>query len=298
MAQPSPPEMTHGALDCLRSVRVQLSAEPGEIRPFGSGSTLRWTITPPALPSDPDCDLTFYLNGTVISAQGTLVVQPPETTEYRIEGAMREACMILARQTVMVVTDQCIQISVPEHYIRTLLQEATAAVCASNTLVSERRQPVVEVDRRGVNVRAYFKINIENAPDPNLDVDCVIGLGVEDGSVAVSFRRFDVDLDWPRWVTIASAGISKFAEQVIEDLVERNMKPMLLGKAKEMVDPYLRMLPPGLRLYRIEANADRITIIVCPSPQPSQVERHQDEPSPAPLRGSGARDPGEPVPRG
>lgn len=265
---PSPPELAHSALECLRAVRVRLSAEPAEIRPFGSGATLRWTIAPP---SDAACELTFSLNGTVISAQGMLAVQPPETTEYRIEGAMREARMILARATVTVAIDHCIQITVPEQHVRMMLQDASAELCAGNTLVSERRQPVVEVDRRGVIVRAFFRINIENAPDPDLDVDCVIGLGVDDGSVAVSFRRFDVDLDWPRWVTITSAGISKIAEQVIEDLVERNMKPMLLDRARQMIDPYLRMLPPGLRLYRIEADADRMTVILCPSPQASQA---------------------------
>jgi hypothetical protein len=74
-----------------------------------------------------------------------------------------------------------------------------------------------------------------------------------------------VDLDSPRWFTIASAGLSKVAEQPMEALITDNLKPMLLRKAEDMMQSHLRMMPPGFRLYRIDSGPDELTVIVCPS---------------------------------
>jgi hypothetical protein len=257
----SSPNDSQQALERLRRVRIQFSAAPTEIQPFGSGSTLAWTITPP----DNSGSVTFRLNGSVITLKGAIGVRPPETTEYCIEGAVAGARMVLARTTVTVVTDHCISIAVPEQNIRRLLQDAIDDVRASTPLVTQRRPASVEVDARGIHVKAFLKIAIENAPDPDLDIDSLVGLGVEDGAVRVFFRRFSVDLDSPRWFTIASAGLSKIAEQPMEALITDNLKPMLLRKAEDMIQSHLRMMPPGFRLYRIDSGPDELTVIVCPS---------------------------------
>ena len=249
------------ALERLRGVRIQFSAKPTEAPPFGSGSTLSWSITPP----DDSGSVTFRLNGSVITPEGAISVQPPETTEYCIEGAVAGARMILARTTVSVVTDHCIRIAVPEQNIRRLLQDAIDEVRASTPLATQRRPASVEVDARGIHVRTFFKIAIQNAPDPDLDIDCVVGLSVEEGAVRVFFRRFSLDLDSPRWFTIASAGVSKIAEQAMETLITNNLKPMMLRKAEDMIQSHLRMMPPGFRLYRIDSGPDELTVIVCPS---------------------------------
>lgn len=249
------------ALERLRGVRIQFNAKPTEVRPFGSGSTLTWSITPP----EGSGSVTFRLNGSVITPEGAIGVQPPETTEYGIEGAVAGARMILARTTVSVVTDHCIRIAVPEQNIRRLLQDAIDEVRASTSLATQRRPASVEVDARGIHVKTFFKIAIPNAPDPDLDVDCLVGLSVEDGAVRVFYRRFSLDLDSPRWFTIASAGMSKIAEQAMETLITNTLKPMMLRKAEDMIQSHLQMMPPGFRLYRIDSGPDELTVIVCPS---------------------------------
>jgi hypothetical protein len=256
----SSPNDSQQAIERLRGVRIQFGAEPTEIRPFDSGSTLSWTITPP----DDSGSVIFRLNGSVITLKGAIGVHPPETAEYCIEGAVAGARMVLARATVTVVTDHCIRIAVPEQTIHRLLQEAIDDVRASTPLLTQRRPASVEVDARGIHVRAFLRIAIENAPDPDLDIDGLLGLGVEDGAICVFFRRFSVDLDSPRWFTIASAGLSKVAEQPMEALITDNLKPMLLRKAEDMMQSHLRMMPPGFRLYRIDSGPDELTVIVCP----------------------------------
>lgn len=260
MNTPSSPDDSQQALARLRGARVAFSAAPAEIRPFGSGATLSWTITPPEGGA-----AIFRLNGSVITLNGAIGVRPPETTEYCIEGAVAGARMVLARTTVSVVTDHCIRIAVPEQTVRRLLQEAIDDVRAGAPLVAQRRPASVEVDARGIHVRAFLRIAIANAPDPDLDIDGVLGLGVEDGAVRVFFRRFSVDLDSPRWFALASAGLSKIAEQPMEALITDNLKPMLLRKAEDMIESQLRMIPPGFRLYRIDSGPDELTVIVCPS---------------------------------
>jgi hypothetical protein len=257
----SSPNDSQQALERLRGVRVQFSAKPTGIRPFDSGSTLTWIITP----TEGSGSVIFRLNGSVITPKGTIGVHPPETTEYCIEGAVAGARMVLARTTVSVVTDHCIRIAVPEQTIRRLLQEAIDDVRASTPIVTQRRPASVEVDARGIHVRAFLRIAIENAPDPDLDIDGVLGLGVEEGIVHVFFRRFSVDLDSPRWFTLASAGLSKIAEQPMEALITDNLKPMLLRKAQDMIQGHLRMIPSGFRLYRIDSAPDELTVTVCPS---------------------------------
>ena len=257
----SSPNDSRQALERLRGVRIQFSAEPPEIRPFDSGATLTWTITP----LEDSGSVIFRLNGSVITPKGAIGVHPPETTEYCIEGVVAGARMILARTTVTVVTDHCIRIAVPEQTIRRLLQEGIDDVRAGTPLLTQRRPASVEANARGIHVRAFLKIAIANAPDPDLDIDGLLGLGVEDGAVRVFFRRFSVDLDSPRWFTLASAGLSKIAEQPMEALITDNLKPMLLRKAEEMIESQLRMIPPGFRLYRIDTGPDELTVIVCPS---------------------------------
>jgi hypothetical protein len=173
MKTASSPDDSQQTLARLRGVRVAFSAAPAEIRPFGAGATLTWTIVPP----EGGGAAIFRLNGSVITLKGV----------------------------------------------------------------------------------------IANAPDPDLDIEGVLGLGVEDGAVHVFFRRFSVDLDSPRWFALASAGLSKIAEQPMEALITDNLKPMLLRKAEDMIESQLRMIPPGFRLYRIDSGPDELTVIVCPS---------------------------------
>jgi len=235
------------------------TASPATIAPFGGGSTLRWSVSLPQL------GVQVRLNGRTVTASGSQAVHPSVSTRYTLTAHHRGASRQLGAVTVHVETSGCITVTVPESTIRDAIRRAVDEIDRAESRFSQRSPARVEIDPDGIHVALRLKVAIDNFADPDVDVDCTIGLRLRAGAVEVYLRRFTVDVDFPWWVTVVTAGVSKIVEEFVDGTIERRLKPRLLQQAQAQLDALVAQLPSNLRLQALAAVQDGLRVTACPA---------------------------------
>jgi hypothetical protein len=246
--------------ECLAKVKVgSFTATPTTVPPFGGPATLRWGVTVPS-----GCAVGLRLNGTPVARSGSKEVQPATTTSYSLAAVVNGLTKVLKSITVRVDTRACVTRPVPESLIRSQVRSAVAKLDAAEPKLSQRSDPRVEIDANGIHVALRFKLAIDNFADPNIDVDFTIGLRVRNGSVEPFYKSFAVDVDWPWWVTVITAGVSKIVEEFIDGKIEAKLKPAILAGVKDQIDDLVDQIPGNLRLHSLSLAENEIRVTVCP----------------------------------
>jgi hypothetical protein len=255
---PPTKEMIEKALECLGDTTVNsFTASPPTIRP-GGASTLKWKVTLPQ-----SCGVQLFLNGSPVAKSGSRSVAPTTGTTYQLVGKMFTVQQTLSTVTVAVDTSQCFIRSVDEATVRQMLQSVIESGLAGTPL-RQRSPASVEIDRNGIAVKLRLKVTVPDFFDPDLNINMVIGVSAAGNNVAVSYRSYSNDLDWPFWVTGITLGITKFIEEVIESRIEKRVKPLILKKLKEQIDSFISLIPQTHRLHSLTTEADEIRALVCP----------------------------------
>jgi hypothetical protein len=255
------PEIDPDSARCLGGVAVNsFSASPTTVPPFGGGSTLKWTVTVPS-----DCRVGVMINGRPVPRSGTLPVQPAVTTRYTLSAAAGGLVRTLRSVEVRVDTSSCTSASVPESLIRTEVQKVVRALDAAESRFSLRSDPGVEVKPGGIVIAVRGKLAIDNFADPDIDLDLTVGLRVRNGAVEPFYKSFAVDVDWPWWVTVISAGVSKLVEEFIEDKIENVLRPGILKALKQSLDAFVDHIPGTMRLHSLSLVENQLRVTVCPA---------------------------------
>jgi hypothetical protein len=248
------------ALDCLATTRASsFIAEPSTIQPFGGGSTLAWSVLVPV-----GCDVVVSLNGRVVNSTGRQSVAPASTTQYILTASQRGTRRVLASTTVRVDTSACLSVAVPESRIHADLDSTIRQVLEDHEELSQRADPRVEVDAKGIHMALRFALAIDNFSDPNIDVDFTLGLRVRNGAADPFYQKVAIDIDWPWWVTVLSSGMSERITEIVENVVEALLKPQILGKVKDLFGTQVEQLPPGLQLHALRLAPNEIVATACP----------------------------------
>jgi hypothetical protein len=254
------PDPDDDASECLANVKVgSFTATPTTVPPFGGSATLRWAVTVP-----PGCPVGLKLNGTPVARSGSLEVHPATTTTYSLAAFVHGMIAVLKSVSVRVDTSACVTRAVPESLVRSQLRSAVAKLDAAEPRLSQRSDPRLEIDADGIHVALRFKLAIDNFADPDIDVDFTIGLRVRNGSVEPYYRSFAVDVDWPWWVTVITAGVSKLVEEFIDGKIEGRLKPAILAGLKDQLDALVAQIPGDLRLHSLSFAENEIRVTVCP----------------------------------
>lgn len=258
---PPTSEMLERAALALAEVSLQsFTATPATITPFGADSVLKWKIQRP-----PGSIARFLLQGATIGTTGSRTVSPNQTTVFRIVAKASILQRALGSVTVNVDTSACISSSIPESAVRQQVRDAMTAQLASISQLSQRSPASVEVASNGITVKLRLAIAINNFADPDLNVDFRFTLGGSSGQSVVTITSFNTDVSWPWWVSVVSIGISQIVEEIIANRIEREIRPMLQAKLKEMVDNQLAALPSTHRLHTLGTSTDEISFTVCPA---------------------------------
>lgn len=275
---PATDEMIERAIECLERTTVNsFTASPPTVSP-GQASTLKWKVTTAA-----GCAPQLLLNNSAVQKTGSRSIQPVTTTTFLLVGRIGTVQRTLGTATVNVNTSQCITRSVEEETVRQMLRGLIEANLAGTPL-SQRSPASVEIDRNGIAVKLRMRIAVPSFFDPNLNVDMLIAVRAVDGESAVSYRSFSVDVDWPWWVTGITLGVTEFIEGVIENRIERRLKPLILQKLKEQIDSFLRLIPSTHRLTTLTTEADQITGMACPRPLKDAVGVSTENTAPATVK--------------
>lgn len=230
---PPTKEMIEKAMSCLGDTQlVKFSADRNSIR-AGESVNLSWDVATPA-----GCALSVRLNNSPVSKKGSRAIVPVRSVAYRLDCAAAGLSKLLGVVEIAVDSSRCSPIEVPEDLIR---PEVLASVDASlaeynvnpdnaDRPVTKRRETVVEIEPDGIVIRLRLKLGINNFFDPDVDVDAKIGVGVaSEGPVLAFYRSFEVDVDWPWWVTGITLGITKIVEEFMDKAVSSKMKDKIVN---------------------------------------------------------------------
>jgi hypothetical protein len=171
---------------------------------------------------------------------------------------------VLASTTVRVDTSACLSVSVPESRIRADLDSTIRQVLEANHELSQRTDPRVEVDAKGIHMALKFALAIDNFSDPNIDVDFTLGLRVRNGAADPFYQNVAIDIDWPWWITVLSAGMSESITEVVENVVEALLKPQILEKVRDLFGTQVQQLPRALQLHALRLAPNEIVATACP----------------------------------
>ncbi|MEO5682803.1 MAG: hypothetical protein ABIQ88_09175 [Chitinophagaceae bacterium] len=260
---PCTPEMIEKAVECASTYRLtSFTATPANVTP-GQAVTLSW-----ATAHSGQCAATFRINGITVPASGSKTVNPLADTTYTF--SMQTQCNVtrtLGRVLVDVNESSCRITSIGEGLVRTQVRSVVDASIAefnasSSNDLSKRSETQVEIDPQGISIKLRLKAAINNFPDPDLNVDMKIGLGVGPGNtVSVFYRSFSVDVDWPFWVTGISLGITKIVEEIVESRLEGKIKSQILEALRTQLTNAARLIP-GV-LASIETLQDELRLKIC-----------------------------------
>jgi hypothetical protein len=93
--------------------------------------------------------------------------------------------------------------------------------------VSGRRVEVSRKDQDSINVD--LDLAFDAGPvDPEVDVDVEVGFGCFWGApdINLSVPRFDVDVNFPTWLIVATGGLSWVANHVVNVVIDRKLQSM------------------------------------------------------------------------
>lgn len=260
---PCTSQMIENSVLCAGSYRLNsFTVTPATVTP-GQAVTLRWNISRTGR-----CNGRIKLNGVVVPMVGTKVVNPLVDTTYRLQVSTQ--CNVtrnLGQRLVDVNTASCSFFPIPENLIRAQVIQAVDASIAehnqsSSNDLSKRTQTTVEVDTQGIVVRLRLQAAINNVPDPEINVDMRIGLGVGPGNtVSVFYKSYSLDVDWPWWFHAITLGISAIVESIVEGRIEQQMKPQILTALRNQINTTASQIP-GV-LASIQTLQDAVRVQIC-----------------------------------
>ncbi|MGH9181508.1 MAG: hypothetical protein ACRD0Q_07900 [Acidimicrobiales bacterium] len=250
------------ALECLGDTTLSsFTASPSTLPPSGAAATLSWAVAVPTA----GCVVKVKLNGRSVARSGSQQVHPAVSTRYSLTAHAGRLSKPLGSVDVRVDTGACLTVPVPESLVRSAITSVVDALDQADSRFRQRSRPTVEIDAGGIRVALRFVVAINNFADPDLDIDFVIRIRVRSGTADAFLQSFSVDVDWPLWVTVVTAGASKIVEEFLDARIERELKPRLLTEVKRLLDGFVAQLPGGLRLHTIALGRDEIRVTACPA---------------------------------
>jgi hypothetical protein len=254
------PDIDDEALECLGAVQLNsFTANPPTILPFQGPATLRWSASVPV-----GCRVSFGINGRAVGRSGSLEVLPAVDTTYALSASVRGASRVLGRVTVDVDTSACVSGDLAESILRGQVEQSLASFESEDERAYDLSLDSFEIRSTGLYVSLQMKLEIDKFADPDVDVDFVIGINVDDGVVRPYYRSFTVDVDWPWYITTLTLGVTKIVEEFLDDRVEGDLKPTVLEKIQGVIDGLVALLPGDMKIHTIRLVEDAVVVTACP----------------------------------
>jgi hypothetical protein len=259
-------------LEALQQVElVSFTATPSSIGPFGQ-SELRWRVNAP--PS-----VTIKLDGRIVPKTGSQIVRPAESRSFKLTAHTVGLSAQVGQLTVEVDVGSCIFLFVPEADVQAALRDVVISLMVESPQISNRVAPFIDVTPEGIVLKLRFEIEVDNARNPDFNVDAVIGLGIDRDGLVPFFRQFSADLDFSFWEDVLNFTVGAFvggpflhlaiaiAESNAQDAARRD----ILEGVRAAIDGFLGGLEPGWAPQHVRLRDDGIEVRVCPRPGLTRV---------------------------
>lgn len=249
------------------------TANPPNIDAFGA-STLRWQVDGPA-------GFRVRIDGLPVSKSGTRSVQPRETHTFRLYAFAGLGSKFLGSATVNVNLAQCINRE------SSLIDELVAGVLKqeidkrNDIYFRNGSKPQVSITPDRIRFTLRLASVLNNFPDPSVDIDVSLGLGVAADDL-VTFRRrlipvavnisVDVSVPWWAWLIPGAPIGLAIALDMARDGARKEMQTMVNRLVDEAISPFFRSLqvPDAMeehsaRIFVIEGFGT-VEVTYCPGP--------------------------------
>ena len=164
------------ALQALEEVRVRsFTRWPGTIEPFGGLAQLSWDV------EGREDLVALELNGERVPFRGTRLVTPRLTTDYGLVAVAANHRRGLALVTVSVDRSACSSYPLvgADSFMASLLEQGIEDPLS----VRDGQQPRVTFENGHVRLQMWLRKDINNRPDPSIDIDATFGLDLDDGTL-------------------------------------------------------------------------------------------------------------------
>lgn len=272
---PPPDEVLNEAEECLGSLRViRFSADRTKIN-AGEFATLQWEI------DASECRAgvgQIEINNSRVPLSGSRRVSPIRDIVYRLDARAAGLFRSLGRVGIAVDDSGCVPELIPESSVATLLLGGIRVEIETYNNapkfgyeMKERRDTVVEIDTAGVLVGLRLELEIPNFPNPKIDVDAKIGIGLSaEGKTLAFYKSFSVDVHWPSWLTGVGAavggagtvGIVQLAESVVGHFVSGHLKSTMLDGLTKGIDGIVNLNPTRIAAALVTSQ-DNIIATYC-----------------------------------
>lgn len=253
--------------DLLETELVSFTADPAGIRPFET-ARLAWTVRAPN-------GVRLKLNGQSVQTQGTMTVAPVETRNYTLTAnSIGGLTTQLGQRTVSVDTSRCVADTVTEADVRAQVIAVVNAMLAMDDRVVERQPTRVEVTPEGIDLKVRLEVKLDNKPNPDFNIDALIGVNVDESGLVAFFRRFDADLDFSFWedVLIFSVGavvggpFLHLAIALAESNAQSESRQQILDGIQNGLDLLSDLIPDGWKPHRVVMRDGEVDVWRCPVP--------------------------------
>jgi hypothetical protein len=270
-------EMQDKALDALALVQLEeFKLSPTSILPFQK-ATLKWRVTTPA-PSETGVNVVIRLSAPGIKSNvakiGARVVSPAQTTTYTLEAICLGMSKMLGSHTLTVDASACLSLSLPQAEVSTRISQIVDEFMATKPELSRRHPDVVEISPTGIRIKLRFVASIDKWADPDVNIDALVKLRVENGDLKHTITSYSFDIDFPLWADALTSTLlpawlalalkenseSQETRQVINDGIESTLNDM-----EGLAEGY------GYKFLSIATADNEIRYTLCPSPVSTPV---------------------------
>jgi hypothetical protein len=253
-----PPPIDEQDLEALNNTSLEFfKAEPDTVGPFAS-SHLSWKVNAPDR-------VTVLLEGSTVPKQGGQYVSPDGTHGYRLTAKAGTLSKLLGTATVHVNLSQCIELDTGvlhlflEPKIKEKIDADTSGIYFRNIVTLEngsvtsvvRATPKVWITPGRLHILLQLGQEVNNFPNPDVDISVSFGLGLVDDSITVLRTRIiatnaqidvSITFPWYAWLVPGAAIALPIAIDMAEDKARKRAHEMIT----EIVGPSIRPTHDGL----------------------------------------------------
>ena len=243
------------ALAILDQVQLNLlTATPSTIKPFAA-SLIEWNVSGPQ-------GFSVLLENQRVARVGDQHVMPLTTKSFRLRASAGRVKQVLGTVTVTVDASACRIVPVPNHFLRTRVQEGIDQLLVELPGTTRRRPDVVTVDASGIGIQLALKQVVPHFPNPDVDVEARWRYRVSDGGLFADFDKLAVSVSFPWWVwllPIAYPGLP-IAIAMAKDSTSAKVR----AKAAEGAEALEFFVDPGFRILSTQSNPANFEMLACP----------------------------------
>ncbi|SMO95954.1 hypothetical protein [Melghirimyces algeriensis] len=262
---PPTEEMINTAMDKLSQLKLDyFQAEPTQVYPYDEVQ-LSWRVTGPNVKITVSTSPYSASRHLDVGMEGTKVVTPALTQTYHIHAQMFTVHRHLGSTTVQVSAENCYGHSVAEDEIRRRTTQVVNHVVGERDDITIKKQPQLEIDATGIKIKLRFEVKVNNFFNPDLNVDANMAVSAEHGRPIPVYTKFSSDVEFGWHEHFLTAGAAAVIQAILENKIDKELKPQLLQGIQEELDQAVSSIPPRYRLYSLSTAVNRIVFTICPS---------------------------------